>query len=165
MADNRRAGATEARTLVGDLIEALYEAAGAFRQQGEQIARGEGQSVARWEVLYVIGVSQATVPGVARRLGRTRQSVQRVVDLLVAEELVVPLPNAEHRRSPLFALTESGQATLTAMNQAAEAWHERLLQEIPPEEVGELTTTLRHLTRLARSGRPEQASTATRRAT
>ncbi|MGD9893491.1 MAG: MarR family winged helix-turn-helix transcriptional regulator [Dehalococcoidia bacterium] len=143
-------GAPAGRTLVGDLVEALYAAAGAFRQQGDQIARGAGQSLARWEVLYVIGTAPITVPAVARRLGRTRQSVQRVVDLLVGEGLVVPQPNAGHRRSSLLALTAAGQATLTTINRVARDQHMLVLQEFSPEEIEVLTTTLRRLTSLAR---------------
>jgi DNA-binding MarR family transcriptional regulator len=158
MAADQTAGAPAGRTLVGDLVEALYEAAGAFRQQGDQIARGAGQSLARWEVLYVIGTTPVTVPAVARRLGRTRQSVQRVVDRLVGEGLVVPRPNAGHRRSPLLALTDAGQATLAAMNQAAGAQHTLVLQEFSPEAIDALTTTLHRLTSLARRGRPQPAA-------
>jgi DNA-binding MarR family transcriptional regulator len=154
MSEDQTAGAPAERTLVGDLVEALYEAAGAFRQQGEQIARGAGQSLARWEVLYVIGTTPVTVPTVARRLGRTRQSVQRVVDRLVGEGLVVPRPNAGHRRSPLLVLTAAGQAVLTAINRAATAQHTLVLQEFSPEEIDALTTTLRRLPALARRGRP-----------
>lgn len=158
MSEDQTPGAPAGRTLVGDLVEALYEAAGAFRQQGDQIARGAGQSLARWEVLYVIGTTPVTVPAVARRLGRTRQSVQRVVDLLVEDGLVAPRPNAGHRRSSLFALTDAGQATLAAINEAARAWHAQLLLEVSPDEIDALSTTLRRLTSLARQGRLSPAA-------
>ncbi|WP_409493008.1 MarR family transcriptional regulator [Amycolatopsis sp. cmx-11-12] len=54
---------------------------------GNGIARPTGQSLARWQVLAEIENEAAPVGAIAHRLGHTRQSVQRVADLLVDDEL------------------------------------------------------------------------------
>lgn len=61
-----------------------------------------------------------TVPRIARRLGLTRQSVQRVVDDLTQTTHVELRPNPAHRRSPLVALTPHGRTTLRQLNVASE---------------------------------------------
>jgi len=150
------ADSSSGRTLVGDLVAALYECAGAVRLEGEYVASGAGQSLARWEVLYIIGegAGSLTVPGVARRLGRTRQGVQRVVDLLLAERLVETKPNPASRRSPLYDLTSEGRRILVAINTAGEEWHEMVMQDFSAAEVRRLTAMLERLTALARRGLP-----------
>ena len=60
------------------LIAEVYEMAGRSRGTSEAIARRHGQTTARWHVLSVLEESDVTVPGIARRLGQARQSVQHL---------------------------------------------------------------------------------------
>ena len=53
-----------------------------------------------------------TVPQIAALRPVSRQFVQRVVNMLEADGLVVRRPNPAHRRSPLVALTDAGGAML-----------------------------------------------------
>src|SRR3712207_3495790 len=66
------------------LIADVYELAGESRRTSEALAREVGQSAARWHVLSVVSDGPRTVGSASRRLGLARQSVQRVVDDLVA---------------------------------------------------------------------------------
>lgn len=91
------------------LIADVYELAGASRASSEALAAETGQTAARWHVLSVLSEQPATVADAARRLGLARQSVQRVVDGLAADELVRRDPNPAHRRAPLIALTPRGR--------------------------------------------------------
>jgi DNA-binding MarR family transcriptional regulator len=148
------APAARDRTVVGDLARALYEAAAAVRARGEAVAASAGQSQARWQVLYLLADQPRTVPAVARRLGLTRQSVQRVVDLLAAEGLLSGEENPDHARSPLYALTEQGRAVLDRINAAAVAWHEEVLHAFSAEELERGREFLRRLRSLAQKGEP-----------
>jgi DNA-binding MarR family transcriptional regulator len=140
------------QTPVGDLVRALYEAAAAVRARGEAIAGTAGQSQARWQVLYLLADQPRTVPAVARRLGLARQSVQRVIDLLAGEGLAAAEENPDHERSPLYALTEEGQATLARINAAATAWHATVLQAFESAELECGREFLRRLRAAAREG-------------
>lgn len=150
MARRQRDPHRNGRTAVGDLVSALYEAAGAVRQQGEQLARGGGQSLARWEVLYILGEAAGSTAQVGRRLGRTRQSVQRVVDLLHADGLIAARDNPDHARSPMFELTLSGRDVLNALNTSAVAWHRLVQAAFSAEELRGLQAALQRLTAVAR---------------
>jgi len=94
------------RSLMAD----VYELAGRSRATSESFARRCGQSAARWHVLSVVLEEPRTVPGIADRLGLSRQSVQRVVDDLATAGLVQRAENPRHRRSRLVAITASGEA-------------------------------------------------------
>lgn len=146
------------RTEVGELITELYETAAMVRARGESVAREAGQSQARWQVLYSLVDGELTVPVLARRLGFTRQSVQRVVDLLVAEGLLVATSNPAHRRSPLFGLTAVGHRRLGRINDAAQGWHAEVRAGLGPDERQRLRGALASLRAVAAP--PRRASPA-----
>jgi DNA-binding MarR family transcriptional regulator len=97
------------------LIADVYELAGASRRTSEELARTEGQTVARWHVLSVLSDGPRTVPSAARRLGLAPQSVQRVVTDLLDSGHVVAVDNPDHVRSPLMRLTPLGQEKVTRL--------------------------------------------------
>jgi len=99
------------------LIAEVYELAGRSRSSSEAIARRHDQTAARWHVMSVLTDRDASVSAIARRLGQSRQSVQRVAGDLLASSCITAVPNPDHRRSPLLRLTETGQRTLRALNQ------------------------------------------------
>ncbi len=98
------------------LVADVYELAGRSRATSEAIAQRHQQTAARWHLLSVLQHEAATVPGIARRLGQSRQSVQRVADDLIAAGCVRPAANPGHRRSPLLRLTAVGRRQLAALN-------------------------------------------------
>ncbi len=108
------------------LVAEVFDLAGALRRDGEAIAKRAGQTQARWQVMWIAATGQLTVAMIARRLGLTRQSVQRVADMLVDEGLATYDRNPDHQRSPLLTLTPTGHQTLEAINQHG---RERNLQQ------------------------------------
>jgi DNA-binding MarR family transcriptional regulator len=132
--------------LVPLIIADLYELAGAFRRNGEGLARGLGQTQARWQVLSAASGAARTVPQLARRLGVTRQNVQRIADLLVADGLARFAGNPDHRTSPHLVLTDAGQKALLALARTARAYHEALalrLKSVPLAALRRDLATLR----------------------
>lgn len=97
------------------LIADVYELAGQSRRTSEVLAGRIGQTAARWHLLSVVSDGPRTVAGAARRLGLTRQSVQRVADDLVDTGHAQLLPNPDHARAPLLTITSQGQATLAEL--------------------------------------------------
>jgi DNA-binding MarR family transcriptional regulator len=98
----------------------LFEVSGAMRRDGEAIARSMGQTQARWQVMWIAATGAFTVPAIARRLGVTRQNVQRIANDLVADRLASFDANPDHRRSPLLRLTPHGREVLDEINRAGE---------------------------------------------
>jgi DNA-binding MarR family transcriptional regulator len=112
--------------LVPLVIADLYELAGAFRRHGERMAGGLGQTQGRWQVMSAASTEAKTVPQLARRLGVTRQNVQRIADLLVADGLARFADNPDHRTSPHLVLTGPGRRALDELTRAARTFHEAL---------------------------------------
>jgi DNA-binding MarR family transcriptional regulator len=111
------------------LIADVYELAGQSRRTSEALARELEQTAARWHVLSVVSDGPRTVASAARRLGLTRQSVQRVADELVAGGQVQLAANPDHARAPLVSLTDRGRATLTALVHRSDGDRRALLHQ------------------------------------
>jgi DNA-binding MarR family transcriptional regulator len=120
----------------------IFEAAAVSRHQGDEMAGSVGQTQARWQTMWTIESGRFTVPQVARRLGVTRQNVQRIVDELRRERLLRLVDNPDHKTSPLIELTDSGEDHLARINAAAEDVHQRMLAHFTERDVKSLRTLL-----------------------
>src|SRR5580698_8203191 len=122
------------QTLVPIIVADVYELAGRFRDRGEAIARTVGQTQARWQVMSAASAELHTVPQIARVLGVTRQNVQRIADLLVAEGSAEYRDNPDHRGSPHLVLTRTGRAALEQLTKAASGYHACLARKLSPAD-------------------------------
>jgi DNA-binding MarR family transcriptional regulator len=119
---------TTTRTPVGEtatgVILSIFRANGLLLAAGDVLSADQGLTSARWQVLGAIALAERplTVPQIARRMGLTRQSVHTTVNRLVRDDLLELRPNADHRRSQLVSLTQSGRATYTATDRRQAAW-------------------------------------------
>jgi DNA-binding MarR family transcriptional regulator len=127
------------------IVAAVYELAGRFRDNGEVIAGTAGQTQARWQVMSAASAGPRTVPQVARRLGVSRQSVQRVADLLVAEGWATFAANPDHRGSPHLVLSKRGGVALARLAKAADAYHAELARRLVGTDVKAVHRGLRRL--------------------
>jgi DNA-binding MarR family transcriptional regulator len=123
-----------------------------FRLNGQilgvaaELARPAGLTAARWQVLGAVLTTPLPVAGIARAMGITRQSVQRIADLLVEQGLAEYLPNPAHRRAKLLRPTQDGYDAVARIYPAHAALAKRLAEEVGS---GELGSTLDALTRLS----------------
>ncbi|MBK50859.1 MAG: MarR family transcriptional regulator [Gammaproteobacteria bacterium] len=135
------------RVLFLDLVLTLFRLNGLLIAEGDAMTKGLGLTHARWKVIGAIALSSAglTVPGIARVLGQSRQAVQRITDVMVADGILVYTENPKHKRSALVTLSERGQETYTLLREVQDPWAIRNTEDIPTEE---LETTLRLVRRL-----------------
>lgn len=141
----------ETQTTAGDAVtELMLET---FRLNGRLLAAGDrlvapiGLTSARWQVLGAIAMAGRAEPvaHIARDMGLTRQSVQRVVDVMAAEGLVAFAENPHHRRAKLVALTERGRAVYDAAILQHVGWSNALAQTLSPDEIARATALMRAL--------------------
>src|SRR5690606_37417268 len=127
------------------IVADVYELAGRFRDGGEAIARTVGQTQARWQVMSAASADPRTVPQIARRLGVTRQNVQRIAGLLVAENWTSFEANPDHKGSPFLVLSARGRTALAQINKAAGQSHARIARRLAGADAGALHRGLRRL--------------------
>ena len=102
-------------------LDQLQATSRVFRELEEAAANeAGGQSMARWQVLNTASSGKCTVPDIARRLGLTRQSVQRVAHARVNDKLASLAPNPNRRNSPYLQLTLLGSQTWASIAHSLE---------------------------------------------
>ena len=136
---------SSAHALVPLIIADIFELAGQLRDRGEMIARSVGQTQARWQVMSAASGDPLTVPQIARRLGVTRQNVQRIADQLVSEHWATFESNPDHRASPFLVLHKRGEAALAQITEAALSSHAALARQLSATEMDAMHRTLRRL--------------------
>lgn len=127
------------------LIDQIGRLANVIEAIGNGLARPSGQSLARWQVLAAVDHQTAPVSGIAERLGHTRQSVQRIADLLVDEELAVYRPNPAHRRAKMLEITPAGLTALHRMQALFDQLAQRTSADLETEQLELARYTLNQL--------------------
>ena len=103
---------TREQELLSALAKTAFRLNGQFLAIGEELARPAGLTAAWWLVLSSVLDRPQTVAEVAREIGVTRQSVQRIADVLVNRGLAEYRPNPAHRRAKLLTPTPAGRAAI-----------------------------------------------------
>src|SRR5690606_11372954 len=99
-----------------DLILTMFRANNLTLTWGDRLVAPFGLTSARWQILGAIVLSERSQPvaWIARDLGANRQNVQRIVNDLHKEGIVVFEPNPHHKRAHLVVLTGKGRRAYEA---------------------------------------------------
>jgi DNA-binding MarR family transcriptional regulator len=110
-----------------------------------RLARAGGITATEWRVLGGVLDEPHSVAEIARRMGMTRQGVQRVADQLVDRGLAEYRPNPAHRRAKFLACTEAGHWAIRRIALVQRPWADRIGAQIAADEFKETLTTIRRL--------------------
>ncbi|MEE1737959.1 helix-turn-helix domain-containing protein [Streptomyces sp. BE147] len=111
----------------------------------DELARPGGLTAAWWQVLGAVLHEPLPVAGIARAMGITRQSVQRIADLLVARGLAEYAPNPAHRRAKLLRPTREGLAAVGRINPGHAEFAARLAEELGEDGFARTVEALQRL--------------------
>jgi DNA-binding MarR family transcriptional regulator len=137
---DRRAG-----NALTELVLSVFRLNGLFLSVAETISRPAGLTSARWQVLGAVLREPLPVSGVARAMGLTRQSVQRLADALVADGMAEYAPNPAHRRAKLLCPTPRGLAAIDVLRPRQHAWADQVTADLDPAEIERTVAVLRRL--------------------
>jgi DNA-binding MarR family transcriptional regulator len=134
MSKTKRTAAGEALT---GLILDLFRANGLLLTAGDRLVAALGLTSARWQILGAIvdAARPEPVAWLARNLGANRQNVQRIVNDLERDGLVVFETNPHHRRAQLVVLTEKGRQIYDAAGRLQVPWVNGLSDGLSVREV------------------------------
>lgn len=118
---------------------------GQFLEVAEDMARPLGLTAAWWQVLGAVLTQPLPVAGIAREMGITRQSVQRIADLLVERGLAEYQPNPAHRRAKFVAPTPEGREALSGIDPVHATLAARLTRAIGKKELADTLAAMRRL--------------------
>ncbi|EAR61319.1 MarR family winged helix-turn-helix transcriptional regulator [Neptuniibacter caesariensis] len=89
----------------------VFKVVGQLNIDGDNMSREFNLTASRWKVLGTIGLSKQllTVSEISRHVGQSRQAVQRLVDIMLDDGLLIMEENPNHKRAKYIKLTKLGQ--------------------------------------------------------
>ncbi len=139
------------RTLSGEvlteIILEIFRLNGSLLEAGNKITKPLNLTSARWQVMGAIEIAKRplTVAQIARRMGLTRQGVQRIVKDLIKLEMVVSESNPDHKRSPLIYISDKGEKTMIEVNNAQALWVNKIADNISDRELNKVFKILQKI--------------------
>jgi MarR family transcriptional regulator for hemolysin len=148
----REGGSTQDIRLTINLVLAARR----WRALLDERLRGIGQSAARMEALSAILNSPSLSPQVdiAKRLRIEGPTMTRMLDTLEKDGLVERLPDPSDRRTKQLRLTPAGEAALEEIFEIADEMRDRLLDDVPEDQIAGMIEFLVMLTRRLDDGLP-----------
>ncbi|MEU9057967.1 MarR family winged helix-turn-helix transcriptional regulator [Streptomyces sp. NPDC048430] len=136
---------TDTPSLLSRTAIGVFRLNGRFLAVAEELAGPAGLTAARWQVLGAVLAEPLPVSGIARAMGITRQSVQRIADLLVDRGLAEYVANPAHRRAKLLRPTEEGRTAVSRITPAHTEFAARLAEALGEEEFARTVQVLERL--------------------
>jgi DNA-binding MarR family transcriptional regulator len=135
---------TSSGIAAGTLIYEVLRLHGQLLAAGDALMADLGLTSARWQVLGTIAASKAslTVPDLARILGQSRQSIQRLANEMNADGLVGFVANPGHRRSMFVVPTEAGRRLHAQVEARRIPWTETIAERLDGADVEQAARTL-----------------------
>ena len=121
---------------------AAFRLNGQMLEVAERLARPVGLTAAWWQVLGAVLSDPLPVAGIARTMGITRQSVQRIADLLVDRGLAEYIVNPAHRTAKLLRPTPTGREAVQRINPAHAQFASRLSAQLGHDELDRICDAL-----------------------
>lgn len=119
------------------LCHNLTRVARAYRTAGDRVATQYGLSQATaWPAVLISQMGDGVRPGeIAHALGLDPSSVVRVIDNLIAADLMTRKEDKTDRRARLLSLTENGHERVRVIKEAMLPFRRNLFKDIDPDEL------------------------------
>lgn len=130
---------TKAGLEATDLILEVFRLNGILIKSGDRLVKDLGLTSARWQIIGALALSgeSMTVPQVARRMGLSRQAVQRIANDLSAMQWIRFQDCASDKRTRLLELTTEGQEVYEKASERQTAWINELTSNISADDIAE----------------------------
>jgi DNA-binding MarR family transcriptional regulator len=145
---------TEAGAVLTEVILTTFRLNARLLEVCQGLAANGDLTAAWWQVLGGILDQPRSVAAIGRRMGMTRQGVQRVADLLVERGLAEYRPNPDHRRAKLVACTEAGYWAIRRIALVAQPWANRIGAEVGSDQLQNALSTMRLLVSVIEAAQP-----------
>jgi DNA-binding MarR family transcriptional regulator len=146
---------TEAGALLTEVVIATFQLDARLMEVAQELAAAGDLTSAWWRVLGGVLDEPRSVAEIGRRMGMTRQGVQRVADLLVERGLAEYRPNPSHRRAKLLACTEAGYWAVRRISLVQHPWANQVGSEVGADELRAGLAAMHRLLAALDAGEPD----------
>jgi DNA-binding MarR family transcriptional regulator len=105
-----------------DVVLTVFQVNGRLLQVADELAAAGDLTAARWQVLGAVLDEPRPVADIARRMGLTRQSVQRIANVLVEERFATWKVNPHHARAKLLQPTAKATRAIGKIGAVQRPW-------------------------------------------
>lgn len=136
-----------------DIVLEIFKLSGIFVIEGDRLTKEEYINTAGWKVLGAIRLSDTplTVPQIARKMGQTRQGVQRITNMMEKIGLISFQNNPDHKRAKLIILTDKGKDSIKRIDEKQVPWANSISETINEDDLKTAILVLQQLTQLFES--------------
>ncbi len=133
------------RDLLTSLFIETFRVTGEAMECENTLAKQAGVTRARWQILQTLvnAGHPLTVAQTARRMGLSRQGVQRIVNELIDAKLLNTRSNPDHKRSPLVITTPKGERLYQEIEAAHTDWTQHTSAEVSESALEETLKTIK----------------------
>lgn len=128
---------TGAAKLLTEIALLTVRLEGGLLAAADAISASANLTAARWKVLGAVLEEPKTVAQIARNMGLSRQAVQRLANILVAEGLCVSQRNAAHKSASLVAATPQGRGKIDQIANRQAVWSNEISREFTLFQLGD----------------------------
>ena len=130
-----------------ELILRIFRLNGALLAAGDRLVGELGLTSARWQLLGGIAEQEEPLPvaQLARKIGVTRQAVQRIANELAAEGVIAFRANPRHKRAQLVEMTERGRDLFMRSLELQRPWAAALGRGLTASQIEEVCAALQTL--------------------
>jgi DNA-binding MarR family transcriptional regulator len=134
-------------TALTELILEIFRTNGQLLAVGDELTHPLGLTSARWQVLGAIDIAAQpmTVAQIGRRMGLSRQSVQRIANDLEEFGFITFEDNPDHARAKLLVPTSKGDDALTQIGITQTRWSNALAEGMETEQLTQAASLLRDI--------------------
>jgi len=136
---------TKAASRFTTLILEVFRFHGRLLAAGDRLTKPLDLSSARWQILGALERGPLSVAQIARNMGLSRQTVQRLADELEKTQFVRYAPNPDHKKAKLVFLTEKSQRVMKVLEQRQIRWANEVTGGVSAEEVEAALALIRKL--------------------
>ncbi|MCG8334536.1 MAG: MarR family transcriptional regulator [Proteobacteria bacterium] len=140
---------TKKGQLFTEIVLEVFKLNGQLVSEGDRLMKEFDLSTVSWKVLGALALAESplTVPQIARKMGQTRQGIQRITDVLEKRGLLRYQTNPDHKRSRLIALTDQGKNINEKLDQKQTPWANSISENSREQDLSTTISVLQNLNR------------------
>jgi DNA-binding MarR family transcriptional regulator len=131
---------TEVGVAYTELVLEIFRTNGVMLAEGDRLTAELGLTSSRWQVMGTLENGGLPVPHIARKMGLTRQGVQKTVKILEKDGLIEFQENPHHKTAKLVLLSTKGRKRLALVNDIQMTWANDIAAD---QELDDLKTVIR----------------------
>lgn len=130
-----------------ELILEVFRLNGQLLSAGDRLTKPIGLTSARWQVLGAVGLAgqPLTVPQIGRRMGISRQAVQRIANDLASLGFITFESNPDHARAKLVVPTSKGREALSDIEVMQIEWSNDLTKGMDATRLSKAVDVIREM--------------------